>query len=93
MTLTARPRQRKRRTGRARPVRAVGSYTAAYTRTASGYMGQIVEWPEVISEGRDLDDCRESLRDALQEMALAYRQLRREAPCPHSLIEHMTVEA
>ena len=50
------------------------SYTAKYTKTDSGYMGQIVEWPEVISEGRDVKDCRAMLKDALQEMTVAYRQ-------------------
>ena len=40
----------------------------------SGYMGQIVEWPEVVTEGKTLEDCREMLQDALREMILAYRQ-------------------
>ena len=44
------------------------NYTAKYTKITSGYMGQLVEWPEVVTEGKDIDDCRESLRDALQEM-------------------------
>jgi predicted RNase H-like HicB family nuclease len=51
------------------------SYTAKYTKISSGYMGQLVEWPEVVTEGRDLEDCRNMLRDALKEMVLAYRQL------------------
>jgi len=42
------------------------NYTAKYTRTSSGYMGQLVEWPEVVTEGRDLEDCRSMLRDALK---------------------------
>jgi predicted RNase H-like HicB family nuclease len=37
-------------------------------------MGQLVEWPEVITEGKSLDDCRELLQDALQEMIAAYRR-------------------
>jgi len=32
------------------------SYTAKYTRLAGGYMGQLVEWPEVVTEGADLDE-------------------------------------
>ena len=56
------------------------TYTAKYTRIASGYMGQLVEWPEVITEGKNLDDCRELLQDALQEMIAAYRQQHREIP-------------
>jgi len=37
-------------------------------------MGQIVEWPEVVTEGKTLEECREMLKDALHEMILAYRQ-------------------
>jgi len=56
------------------------TYTANYTRISSGYMGQLVEWPEVITEGKSLDDCRRLLQDALQEMILAYRQQSKEIP-------------
>jgi predicted RNase H-like HicB family nuclease len=49
------------------------TYTAKYTKIPSGYMGQLVEWPEVITEGRTLEECRDMLRDALREMILAYR--------------------
>ena len=52
----------------------VTSYTAKYTKMNSGYMGQLVEWPEVITEGKDIDECREMLRDALGEMILVYKQ-------------------
>jgi hypothetical protein len=31
------------------------NYTAKYIKIASGYMGQLVEWPEVVTEGKDLD--------------------------------------
>ncbi|MFA5399852.1 MAG: type II toxin-antitoxin system HicB family antitoxin [Dehalococcoidia bacterium] len=48
----------------------VKSYTAKYTKISSGYMGQLVEWPEVITEGKDIDECREMLKDALTEMIL-----------------------
>lgn len=44
------------------------NYTAKYTKIESGYMGQMVEWPEVVTEGRDLEECRTMLRDALREM-------------------------
>ncbi|HYT94431.1 MAG TPA: type II toxin-antitoxin system HicB family antitoxin [Gemmataceae bacterium] len=56
------------------------TYTAKYTRISSGYMGQLVEWPEVITEGKNLDDCRELLQDALREMIVAYRQQHKEIP-------------
>ena len=56
------------------------NYLAKYTEISSGYMGQLVEWPEVITEGKTLSDCRESLADALNEMIAAYRQLGKEVP-------------
>lgn len=55
-------------------------YTAKYTKVSTGYMGQLVEWPEVITEGKTLEDCRESLQDALKEMNAYYRELRRKIP-------------
>jgi len=51
------------------------NFTAKYTKTNSGCMGQVVEWPEVVTEGRDLEECRSMLRDALNEMVLAYQQI------------------
>lgn len=67
-------------------------YTAQYTQLADGYMGQLIEWPEVVTEGADLDECRTLLRDALHEMILAYRQLGREIPCNNALIEQVCME-
>ncbi len=69
----------------------VNNYTAKYLKTSSGYMGQIVEWPEVITEGKDLEDCREMLKDALDEMVLAYQEQKREIP-RGGLLEHLPVE-
>lgn len=68
------------------------TYTAQYTKIPSGYMGQLVEWPEVITEGNSLEDCRESLQDALQEMIAAYRQQEKELPLGGALIEQLPVE-
>ena len=50
------------------------TYTATYTRIEAGYMGQVVEWLEVVTEGKDLEDYRHILKDVLREMALAYQQ-------------------
>jgi predicted RNase H-like HicB family nuclease len=58
------------------------NYTAKYTKISSGYMGQLVEWPEVVTEGKDLEECRAMLRDALHEMVAAYKQLGNEIPLP-----------
>jgi len=56
------------------------TYTAKYTKIRAGYMGQVVEWPEVITEGKTIEECKEMLRDALGEMLLAYRQQNKEIP-------------
>ena len=68
------------------------NYTAKYTKIDSGYMGQLVEWPEVITEGKDLEECRAMLRDALNEMVLAYRQTGKEIPTGNALIEQLPIE-
>lgn len=68
------------------------TFTARYVKTESGYMGQIIEWPEVVTEGDNLEDCRESLRDALNEMALAYRDMGKDVPLQHALFEPLTIE-
>jgi predicted RNase H-like HicB family nuclease len=68
------------------------TYTAKYTRIPSGYMGQLIEWPEVITEGKSLEECRELLQDALQEMMAAYRQQEKEIPAGGGLIEQIPVE-
>ena len=49
-------------------------------------MGQVVEWSEVMTEGKDLEECRRMLKDALYEMALAYQQQNRELPPGNGLI-------
>lgn len=58
----------------------VSTYPAKYTRINSGYMGQLIEWPEVITEGETLEACREMLQDALREMIIGYRQQNKEIP-------------
>jgi predicted RNase H-like HicB family nuclease len=68
------------------------TYTAKYTRYQGGYMGQLVEWPEVVTEGADLDECRAMLRDALNEMLLAYHELGKEIPPGNALLEQLAVE-
>jgi predicted RNase H-like HicB family nuclease len=53
------------------------SYTAKYTKLKKGYMGQIVEWPEIVTEGKDIEECRSMLKDALHEMILTHNELGR----------------
>jgi len=58
----------------------LSNYTDRYIKTDSGYMGQLLEWPEVVTEGNDLEECRAMLKDALHEMTIAYKQLGKEIP-------------
>ena len=71
----------------------VRSYTAKYAKISSGYMGQLVEWPEVVTEAKTIEECRQMLRDALQEMMQAYRQQNKEMPLGGDLLEQVLVEA
>jgi predicted RNase H-like HicB family nuclease len=68
------------------------TYTAKYRKINSGYMGQLVEWEEVITEGKTIEQCRELLQDALHEMILAYRQQGKEVPIENIVLEQMPVE-
>ncbi len=70
----------------------VTEFTVVYTPITSGYMGQLLEWPEVISEGETLDNCRQSIQDALKEMILAYQQQNKTIPTGDALIEKVPVE-
>ena len=68
------------------------TYTAKYTKINSGYMGQLIEWQEIITEGETLEICRAMLQDALKEMILAYHQQNKEIPTGNSLLEQIPVE-
>ncbi|HNS33119.1 MAG TPA: type II toxin-antitoxin system HicB family antitoxin [bacterium] len=68
------------------------NYTAKYTKIKKGYMGQLIEMPEVVTEGKTLEECREMLKDALREMILAYRQQNKEIPQGKALLEQIPLE-
>ena len=68
------------------------AYTAVYRKISSGYMGQIVEWPQVITEGKNLEDCRSMLKDALSEMVITYREEGQDLP-EGALYESLEVPA
>ncbi len=70
----------------------LNNYTAKYTRISSGYVGQLVEWPEVITEGSTLEECRDMLKDVLYEMVKAYQQQGKEVPVGGGLLEQLSVE-
>ena len=68
------------------------TYTAKHTRFPDGHMGQLVEWPEVVTGRADLDEYRAMPRAALNAMLLAYRELGREIPPGNALLEQLPVE-
>jgi predicted RNase H-like HicB family nuclease len=68
------------------------NYTAKYIKTSSGYMGQIVEWTDVITEGKTIGECIEMLKDALNEIVMAYRQQKKEIPVGCGLLEQFPIE-
>jgi predicted RNase H-like HicB family nuclease len=70
----------------------LSNFTAKYRKISSGYMGQIVEWPEVVTEGKTIEECREMLEDALKEMMLAFIELKKEIPIGRVLYEPIVIE-
>ena len=71
----------------------ISNLTAKYTKLPTGgYMGQLIEWPEVITEGSDLEDCRSSLKDAVEQMVLAYQQQHKDIPVENALFESFPIE-
>lgn len=64
-------------------------YTACYTQIENGYMGQLLEWPEVISEGATIEECRDMLADALTEMTIVCREDGIPIPEPRVLFEQL----
>ena len=69
------------------------TYTARFERISSGYLGQLVEWPAVVTEGATLEECRLMLEDAAREMAIAYRENGLRLPEPSDAIGRVLVEA
>ena len=47
---------------------------------------------EVVTEGRDIEECRAMIRDALNEMILAYNALDKEIPLGKALSEQLPVK-
>ncbi len=68
------------------------NFTACYTKINAGYMGKLLEWPEVITEGGTLDECREMLKDAAREMAVVYHEDGLDIPQASIMIEPLRVE-
>ena len=68
------------------------NFTACYTKIDAGYMGKLLEWPEVITEGVTLDECREMLKDAAREMAVVYHEDGLDIPQTPIMIEPLRVD-
>lgn len=67
------------------------SYTACYTKLENGYMGQLLEWPEVVTEAANIDECRETLIDAVHEMQATYAEDGMTPPPGRTLFEQIAV--
>ena len=68
-------------------------FVATYQKVSRGYMGRVIGFPGVITEGKTLEECRASLSDALREMILACRQDGQPIPTGHPIFEPLLVEA
>ena len=68
-------------------------FTACYTKLEDGfgYMGQLLEWPNVITSGKDLEDCEDMLKDAAHEMALVYYEDGQEIPQEELIVKPIDI--
>lgn len=67
------------------------NFTACYTKLEEGYMGQLLEWPNVITSGKDLDECEYMLKDAAHEMMLAYEEDGQKIPYPSLIVRPISL--
>jgi predicted RNase H-like HicB family nuclease len=54
-------------------------------------MGQLLEWPEVISEGVTIEECRLMVEDAAKEMIHVYEEDGLPIPRGHALFETIAI--
>ena len=67
-------------------------FTACYTKLEDGrYMGQLLEWTNVITSGKDLEECEYMLKDAAHEMALAYYEDGQEIPQEELIVKPIDI--
>ena len=66
-------------------------FTACYTKREHGYMGQLLEWPNVLTTGKDLEECEYMLKDAAHEMALAYYEDGDEIPHEELIVKPIDI--
>lgn len=66
--------------------------TAVFTPDEDGWtMAQLAEWPAVVTCGRTVDEARELLLDAAQEMLASYLDEGREPPIGAGQAEQVTI--
>lgn len=68
------------------------TYTARYIQTESGYTASLLEWPEVAGEGNTLDECREALQQAMNEMVETWNRDGKEIPSGGALLEWISID-
>jgi predicted RNase H-like HicB family nuclease len=67
--------------------------TAVFTPDENGWtMAQLAEWPAVVTCGRTVDEARQMLLDAAQEMIASYRDEGRELPIGSGHAETITID-
>ena len=67
--------------------------TAVFTPDENGWvMAQLAEWPAVVTCGRTVEEAREMLLDAAQEMIASYRDEDREPPVGAGHAEPITID-
>jgi predicted RNase H-like HicB family nuclease len=55
-------------------------------------MGQLVQWQEVVTAGKTIEECREMFRDAVHEMINTYSQQNNEIRLGGALLEQIPIE-
>ena len=67
-------------------------FTACYTKLDDGkYMGKLLEWRGAITEGDDLEDCRNLLQEVANELAEIYKDEGKKIPYTPLVVEPMYV--
>jgi predicted RNase H-like HicB family nuclease len=67
--------------------------TAVFTPDENGWtMAQLAEWPAVVTCAPTVDEAREMLLDAAQEMLASYRDQGREPPIGGGHAEQITID-
>ena len=61
----------------------LSNYTAKYIKISSGYIGQLVEWPEVVTEGKTLGRLKSVKTSSLVHKRVRLLSLRSEGSMCH----------